>query len=95
MINVTAVGSWALVDLAGEFDVVNAEGIRSVAVDLIGQAQLPAGPRGWPSDAAGENGAPAGRRAPPARHRGPSPSDQFRAQGLIPPWALRPCGGHR
>ncbi len=37
MINVATIGSWALVDLAGEFDLDNAEGIRSVAVELVDQ----------------------------------------------------------
>lgn len=37
MIDVTAIGSWALIDLAGEFDLNNAEGVRSVTVDLLDQ----------------------------------------------------------
>ena len=34
MIEVTRIGNWALIALAGDFDVSNADGIRAVAVDL-------------------------------------------------------------
>jgi anti-anti-sigma factor len=37
MIAVTAFGAWALVELSGEFDVLNAEEIRCVVADLVAQ----------------------------------------------------------
>jgi anti-anti-sigma factor len=38
VIEVTVIGNWALVVLAGEFDVSNADGIRSVVDDLVADA---------------------------------------------------------
>jgi anti-anti-sigma factor len=37
VIDVTGIGSWAQVDLNGEFDLVNSDTIRSVVADLVGQ----------------------------------------------------------
>ena len=37
MIDVTGIGSWAQVDLNGEFDLANSDTIRSVVADLVGR----------------------------------------------------------
>jgi hypothetical protein len=52
-------------------------------------AQLPAGPPGWPSDAAGDDRGPAGPGVVAARHLRPSPSHRFQAEGLTPSSPLR------